>query len=264
MNKLYAFCKRSIVQRKQALTNATDIKGGVIAPMFGISRRIEKLEATFHEVVVTSSTQQVLQAMLAEYNALRVEIQRRSDAQHTLLQLHLTALTLISGAALSQKLGPWIIFLIPIEAAIFGLWWEDHALVIMEIGTYIRESVEPRVSRLLSVEKVMYWETNFKAGAALPKKRRDITFEWLVFITFAGPSVIILVCVPLVITISVLLVNGLLPPELSSGVNPIFFGWGLWIAPLCWLVDLGFLGAYLSLSRYRRITLRGGTISSGR
>src|SRR5689334_6101248 len=107
--------------------------------MFGISKLIEKLDANFHGVVVTSETQQTLQAMLAEYNALRAEIQSRSNTQNTLLQLHLTALTLILGGALSEKLGPWIIFLIPLEATIFGLWWLDHSLVIMEIGTYIRE-----------------------------------------------------------------------------------------------------------------------------
>lgn len=220
--------------------------------MFGISKLIGKLDAALHEVAVNTSTQQMLQVVLAEYNALRAEIQNRSNIQSTLLQLHLTALTLILGGALSEKLGPWIIFLIPFESTIFGLWWLDHSLVIMEIGTYIRESVEPRVSELLNVERAMYWEANFKEGVVAPKRKRIVTFNWLILFSFAGPSFISLIYTMITIAISFLIMGHFLSLELSSGFTPIYSSWETWVATLFWMVDLGFVITYLSLSSYRK------------
>ena len=110
---------------------------------------------------MSSNSDHILQSMLAEYNSLRTEVQNRTAAQNILLQLHITALTAILGAILADRnFGPWLIFLVPIESAIFGLWWIDHATKIEEVGQFIGD-VENKIGALLGHADVMTWESNF-------------------------------------------------------------------------------------------------------
>jgi hypothetical protein len=75
------------------------------------------------------ATEHRLQAILAEYAALRSEIEKRSELQHQLLAIHMTALTAIVGAAIAYPdIRYWLTLLIPFEAASFGLWYTDHGL----------------------------------------------------------------------------------------------------------------------------------------
>ncbi|CAN5598951.1 hypothetical protein BH23CHL4_BH23CHL4_15580 [soil metagenome] len=63
-----------------------------------------------------------LDADLAEYGALRAEIQSRAEFQHRLLQLHVSAMSALLGGAIVTDGNAWLICLIALEAAVFGAW----------------------------------------------------------------------------------------------------------------------------------------------
>jgi hypothetical protein len=108
--------------------------------------------------ITTPNVEDKLQAILAEYNALRSEIQNRSNSQSHILEIHLTTLALIIGFILSypQHL-KLLILVIPIESSIFGLWYLFHKSSIEEIGDHIRNEIEPMVNELVRC-KAMFWE----------------------------------------------------------------------------------------------------------
>ena len=63
------------------------------------------------------------QALYEEFKALRAEIAQRSTAQVTIIQLNVTAIGIVLGAALSKIPDPdgRILFIIPILSPMLGL-----------------------------------------------------------------------------------------------------------------------------------------------
>lgn len=136
-----------------------------------------------------------LQAILAEYNALKSEIKYRSQFQNNLLQIHVTVLIAIVGIAFSKIVNYWIIFLlIPIESSIFGIWYFDHTITILEISTYLRTKLEPNVQVLSKYG--MAWETEYKVGIGFKPLLRIIISLAAVLVTFAGPVIICILLFP--------------------------------------------------------------------
>ncbi len=134
-----------------------------------------------------------LEALLAEYNSLKLEIQNRSQMQNRFIQIHIIALTSIIGFAFYQGSRLWALFLIPIESSLLGLWYLDHAIQIIKIGEYIQDSIEPKVWILLDDTSIMRWETHIGSIDKLKIKPQKIyNFRWLLFLTFGGPSFLIL------------------------------------------------------------------------
>lgn len=138
-----------------------------------------------------------LQAMLAEYNAYKTEVNNRTSVQNALLRLHVTALTVIIGTMIVQPdFGPWLIFLVPIESAMFGLLWLDHATRIEELGQFFAE-IERNVSDLLKHPGIMSMENRF-ADLSHSEVRRPIAPGLLFVLTFGGsclltfPAVLVL------------------------------------------------------------------------
>jgi hypothetical protein len=170
-----------------------------------------------------------IQAILAEYNALRAEIQQRSDFQHRILQLHITTLTIVLGAAVSQPLGHLIFLLIPITTSLFGLWWLDNRRAIREIGMYIQFAIESKMNSLLKDDELMFWESR---GTALPKpifsKRRLFISTTITSITFTWPSFITLIIGTIM----------LLPNTTTLNFGPALFSTEWWIAFVEWLAGV--------------------------
>ena len=65
----------------------------------------------------------------------------------------------------------------------------DHALTILEIGTYIRERIEPKIQNLTD-PYIMTWEKDYKVGIIYNLRFRAIICLGIVFLTFGGPSII--------------------------------------------------------------------------
>lgn len=86
------------------------------------------------------------QVVLAEFSALRQEIQDRSGAANTLLNLNITATGTVAGLVLSQRVNPVLLLLLPFLSSALGLLYLDQALNIKNIGAYIKEELKPRLA----------------------------------------------------------------------------------------------------------------------
>lgn len=112
--------------------------------------------------------EQSLKAKLVEYEQLRVEIQNRSNSQNRLIQIHLTVLLAIVAAVTSETvaIGWWILLLVPVEAAVFGMWWIDHSTAIREIGAYLASHHERGIDEMLGRSNVIGWERQHRKHGA--------------------------------------------------------------------------------------------------
>lgn len=129
--------------------------------------------------------------MLAEYSQLKSEMQYRSQFQNSIIQIHVTVLIAIIGAASYGVLNYWItLLLIPITSSIFGMTYFDHALTNLEIGTYIRERIEPKIQKLADDSCIMRWEKDYKAGIIHNLIFRAIISWVALLLTFGGPSIL--------------------------------------------------------------------------
>ena len=153
---------------------------------------------------IDPSVPHYLSAMLTEYQAIRTEIQNRSDFQHRIVQLHLAAIAAVLTAALIQGV-PAAVAVIPLTSAVLGLWWLDHALVINEAGGYLKEC-ERRINLLLNLDAFrrsqpspstsglrwpiafMEWENRYRQGVIYDVTRQRKVFRGLITATFLLPA----------------------------------------------------------------------------
>jgi len=89
---------------------------------------------------------------LAEFAALRTEIGARSNTQHQLMALNITALATIGGFVISQKANPLLLLMLPLVCCSLGVIWHDHARNIENIGTYIKDELEPSLLDTVPLE----------------------------------------------------------------------------------------------------------------
>jgi hypothetical protein len=75
---------------------------------------------------------------LAEYVALRQEIQNRSGPQQTLVGLNVTAIGTIGVIALTRRISPAVLLALPPICVTLGFLWMDHDRVIHDLGRYLR------------------------------------------------------------------------------------------------------------------------------
>ena len=124
---------------------------------------------------------------LAEFKALRDEIQYRTVAQNTLVSITLVAAGAIaavifrSGDTVSA---PLALVLAPLATAT-GLFWLDHAKAIFQIGAYIRGSLWPELEK--AVGELPSYEKQAVAAKNLALARSVLLTPFL-FIFFV-PSV---------------------------------------------------------------------------
>lgn len=178
--------------------------------------------------ITTPNVEEKLQAILAEYNALRSEIQNRSNSQSHILEIHLTTLALIIGFITTRpEYLKFLILVIPIESSIFGLWYLFHKFSIEEIGDHIRNKIEPRVNELVRC-KAMLWENE---GVRYITKSLERSFKGFESITFSAPSIIALIIIGFFIL-----------PEICINEPTTFF-----VVITGLLIDLSILLTYIRL-----------------
>ena len=113
---------------------------------------------------------------LAEFSALREEIQNRSGLQQALVGLNLTAIATLGGLVLSNRASIQVLLVLPILSLTLGLMWIDHYRVIVELGGYIRK-------------ELWTWTPSWERHFAQSRKSRPAASFWIpVAIVWAGPS----------------------------------------------------------------------------
>lgn len=157
-------------------------------------------------------------AYLAQLDVLTREIARRSDGQDRLVQLHLTILVAIGGAALAPKGFSGLVVLGAISASIFCLWWLDHAMVIAKLGLYLADPVETGVQRAVG-EFALGWELSARNDLLRAEEMEEFNqrmagrFANLVWLTFILPGLTCLYSGIVLVLLGLARRRGVIPSE---------------------------------------------------
>jgi hypothetical protein len=87
--------------------------------------------------------------MLAEYSALRVEIERRANIQWGITALQFTTAATVAGLAMATSSGFGLLLLIPLLSYMFGTRYILQDFHVKLIKQYLRESLSPRLGGAL-------------------------------------------------------------------------------------------------------------------
>ena len=94
---------------------------------------------------ISDVQKQVATILLAQFAALRAEIQNRSAFQTTIVSINVTAIGVISGFYFTQHGDPRVLFVIPILSPILGMMYVDQDANIGNIGRFIQNSIVPNL-----------------------------------------------------------------------------------------------------------------------
>ena len=127
--------------------------------------------------------------LIAEYQELRKEIERRSKEQFLCVSGSIITLGSTLGFIAKSPLdySPLLI-VVPWILAIFGIMWVDHGHHIFILGSYAREKIESQIN-LIFHENNMGWHTyiqSFRDENRLP----SFIMYLLPFLYFVLPSIL--------------------------------------------------------------------------
>lgn len=130
----------------------------------------------------------IVQVSLAAFSAAKTEIADRSKAQHTLIQLNITAVGTIVGFVLANKADPQLLLLLPLLSPALGMLHLDHAVNIANIGSFIDAVVRAKLAAAAAVADVMGYEEHVRSF------ERRLVLRFLLFgipvlLLFAGVPV---------------------------------------------------------------------------
>src|SRR5918997_5242633 len=80
---------------------------------------------------------------LAEFSALRNEIDNLANAHRFMMNLNLTVVAGIVGFILADKADPHLLFVLPIASSAIGLVYQWYVVHAMHIGNYINDCLRP-------------------------------------------------------------------------------------------------------------------------
>jgi len=96
--------------------------------------------------------------LLAQFQALRAEIEARSGAQTTILGLTVTALGALAALGFSEHGDMRLLLLVPVISAILGLIWIDHAANISNLGDFINQHLMPALKKEAAMDSLPDYE----------------------------------------------------------------------------------------------------------
>lgn len=93
---------------------------------------------------------QLIGVVLAQFNACRAEILARSASQAAVVNLNITAISILAGYYFIYHANPLVLLVIPVVSAMLGIIWADHAINIGNLGRFIQHGLMPRLSKALN------------------------------------------------------------------------------------------------------------------
>lgn len=119
---------------------------------------------------------------LAEFGALRTEIENRAQRQQNLLTLQITAVAAIFSFALSQSRYTGILLTVPVISYLFCGRYASQHYGMARVGVYILDELSDRIPGGL------HWEQWIRTQG----QRTDRTTNWTIplLLTFPGSSLI--------------------------------------------------------------------------
>jgi len=97
------------------------------------------------------------QIMLAEYAALRTEVDRRATVQWNVLALQLTSAGVIASLAISHASDIALLLVIPLSSYMLGSRYILHDFHLKLISRYIRDSLSGRLGGTGSAKSDRCW-----------------------------------------------------------------------------------------------------------
>jgi hypothetical protein len=132
--------------------------------------------------------------LLAEYSALRAEVERRANVQWNVFALQITSAGAISGLAISNAVDLALLLVVPLSSFMLGSRYILHDFHIKLIHKYIRDSLSPRLSGGLEWER---WKQKALSDGDKKKRRWFEVTDWNVFhptrLAFEGVAALALV-----------------------------------------------------------------------
>jgi hypothetical protein len=113
----------------------------------------------------SAAAQRGNEVMLAEYSALRSEVDRRANIQWNVLALQITSAGVIASLAISRSADIALLLVIPLSSYMLGSRYILHDYHLKLISRYIRDSLSERLQGNLE------WEA-WKAGQITPDVHR--------------------------------------------------------------------------------------------
>ena len=88
----------------------------------------------------------------------RSEINERSRAQHTIIQITVTVLGVVLGFVLAQEAARRVLLVLPLVSVPLGLLYLDHGVNIAHIGAFIRTNIVPVLAAVPGGRAVLEYE----------------------------------------------------------------------------------------------------------
>jgi hypothetical protein len=136
------------------------------------------------------------QIMLAEYSALRTEIDRRANVQWNVYALQLASAGAISSLSISAASNVALLLIIPLSSYMLGNRYILHDFHIKLIQRYVRESLSGRLRGKLEWER---WKKEELFSGVGDRRRFSVTGWNLIHPTrlaFQGVAILALAAVP--------------------------------------------------------------------
>jgi hypothetical protein len=165
-------------------------------------------------------------ASLAEFNALRQEIQNRSGAQHLMLNVTITATATIVGVIAARRGPESFLLLLTFVCPTLGMLWADHARTIGSLGRHIDTVIRPRVEGI-GGKDLLAWEKLNRNDPAQEQKAVNFVFRLAYFLIFVGPPLAAIFFTPF------------REPSVSGSVHLFWICWGAGLiltALTAWLI----------------------------
>jgi hypothetical protein len=124
-----------------------------------------------------------IEALVAEFSAIRAEIGYRSTTQHLLVNLNMIAIGAIIGFALRTPGAPLLLLLVAVVSPTLGLLWADHARSVQYLARYIDRDLH--IVRDGQKVKLFLWEE--KSSSLVAKQPLYTRFELMRFLIFVVP-----------------------------------------------------------------------------
>lgn len=136
------------------------------------------------------------QVLLAEFSALRAEVDRRANVQWNVFALQLGSAGVIASLAISTASDIALLLLIPLSSYMLGNRYVLHDYHIKLIARYIRESLSGLVNDMLAWEQ---WKAD-QAAPGVARRRWFTPTGWNLFhptrLAFEGVSWLALIAAP--------------------------------------------------------------------
>ncbi len=121
-----------------------------------------------------SASAEQTSVLLAEYGALRTELERRASIQWNVVALQVSSAGVVASLAISKTSYNALLLILPLSSYVFGSRYILHDFHMKLINRYVQESLSSRLGGNLQ------WQA-WKAKQATIARRAPLAVKWNVF-----------------------------------------------------------------------------------